>query len=151
LFETLEETQPWYVFCINPNDSQLPNQLEGRSVKGQVRSVGLPEITRRCAQAFPVGMTHREFVDRYREPLAALGISEGSNQERVEQARIAMGLSDHDVVLGQYKVCLLHPARWLRVLTSPAGFPFASGFPETRGPAPCPRCRGAEEEQDARC
>ena len=105
LFETLEETQPWYVFCINPNDSQLPNQLEGRSVKGQIRSVGLPDVAKRCAHTFPVGMTHREFVDRYREPLAALGISEGSNQERVEQTRIAMGLSEHDVVMGQYKVC----------------------------------------------
>ena len=36
LFETLNETQAWFVFCINPNDSQFPNQLEGRSVKGQV-------------------------------------------------------------------------------------------------------------------
>ena len=56
---------------------------------------------------FPVGMTHWEFVDRYREPLAALGISEGSNQERVEQTRTTMGLGNHDVVLGQYKVHLL--------------------------------------------
>ena len=100
-------------------------------MKGQIRSVGLTEITKRCAHAFPVGMTHREFVDRYREPLADLGISEGSNQERVEQTRVAIGLSDHDVVLGQYKVCLqLHSIRWQRSLTSPAGFPFTSGFPE---------------------
>ncbi|KAH9913588.1 P-loop containing nucleoside triphosphate hydrolase protein [Fomitopsis serialis] len=35
LFETLEEMRSWYVFCVNPNDSQLPNQLEARSVKGQ--------------------------------------------------------------------------------------------------------------------
>jgi chitin synthase len=34
-------------FCINPNESRvqtLPNQLEGRSVKGQVRSAGLAQI-----------------------------------------------------------------------------------------------------------
>ena len=94
-----------------PTIPSSPNQLEGRSVKGQIRSVGLTEITKRCAHAFPVGMTHREFVDRYWEPLAALGISEGSNQERVEQTRTAMGLGDHDVVLGQDKVhLLLHSA-----------------------------------------
>ena len=23
--EAIEETQPWYIFCIYPNDSQLPN------------------------------------------------------------------------------------------------------------------------------
>ena len=56
---------------------------------------------------FPVGMTHQEFVDRYRESLAALGVFEGSNQEGVEQTRTVMGLGDHDVVLGQHEVCLL--------------------------------------------
>jgi hypothetical protein len=54
LFETLEETQTWYVFCVNPNASQLPNQLEGRSVKGQIRSLGLTEIARRCVNVSPV-------------------------------------------------------------------------------------------------
>jgi chitin synthase len=28
IFETLKETQTWYVFCVNPNDSQLLNQPE---------------------------------------------------------------------------------------------------------------------------
>jgi chitin synthase len=65
LFETLNETQVWHIFCINPNDSQLPNQLEGRSVKGQVRSAGLLEIARRCVNVFKVNMTPEEFYDRY--------------------------------------------------------------------------------------
>lgn len=77
-------------------------------MKGQVRSIGLSEVARRCANVFQVGMTHREFVDRYRDPLATLGVVEGSNQERVEQTRTSMNLDDHDVVLGQYKVrCML--------------------------------------------
>ena len=54
LFETIEETQSWYVFCVNPNDSQLPNQLEGRSVKGQVKAVGMTEMARRCINVFEV-------------------------------------------------------------------------------------------------
>ena len=66
LFETFEETQTWYVFCLNPNDSQLPNQLEGRSVKGQIRSLGLTEIVRRCVNVFEVGITPHRFCDRYR-------------------------------------------------------------------------------------
>jgi chitin synthase len=71
LFETLNETQVWFVFCINPNDSQLPNQLEGRSVKRQVRTAGLPEIARRCVNTFETNMTPEEFCDRYRDPLAS--------------------------------------------------------------------------------
>lgn len=104
LFETLEETQTWYVFCINPNDSQLPNQLEGRSVKGQVRSIGLSEIARRCGTVFEVGMTPEEFCERYREGLDAAGVMEGDGRERAAQARTAFGLGERDLVLGQHKV-----------------------------------------------
>ncbi|KAJ7487189.1 hypothetical protein B0H11DRAFT_1666479, partial [Mycena galericulata] len=46
LFATLDETQVWHVFCVISNDAQLPNQLEGRSVKGQVRSAGLATAAR---------------------------------------------------------------------------------------------------------
>jgi len=105
LFGTLEETQPWYVFCLNPSDAQLPNQLEGRAVKGQIRSMGLPEISRRCVNVFEVGMTPREFCDRYREHIADMGVMDGDTREQVEQMRTAIGLAESDLVLGQYKVC----------------------------------------------
>ena len=77
LFETIEETQSWYVFCVNPNDSQLPNQLEGRSAKGQVKAVGMMEMARRCVNVFEVGMTPEEFCDRYRDGLTAGSVTEG--------------------------------------------------------------------------
>jgi myosin heavy subunit len=62
LFETIEETQSLYVSCVNPNDSQLPNQFEGRSVKGQVKAVGMTEMARRCVNVFEVGVTWRNFA-----------------------------------------------------------------------------------------
>ena len=104
LFETIKETQSWYIFCINPNDSQLPNQLEGRSVKGQVKAVGMTEMARRCVNVFEVGMTPEEFCDRYREGLAAGGVTEGHGREMVGQARTTFGLGEKDLVLGQHKV-----------------------------------------------
>ena len=85
-------------------DSQLPNQLEGRSVKGQVRSAGLPEIARRSVNTFEVNMTPEEFCDRYRVPLGEIGVIEGSHQEQVEQSRTAFSLKERDIVLGQHKV-----------------------------------------------
>jgi chitin synthase len=104
LFETLDETQPWFVFCVNPNDSQLPNQLEGRSVKGQVRSACLTEVAKRCATFFEVGMTPDEFCERYKEPLDDVGIVEGDSAERVSQAATAFSFGERDVVLGHHKV-----------------------------------------------
>ena len=104
LFKTIEETQSWYVFCINPNDSQLPNQLEGRSVKGQVKAVGMTEMARCCVNIFEVGMTPEEFCERYRDGLTTGGITEGHDREMVAQARTAFGLGDKDLVLGKHKV-----------------------------------------------
>ncbi|KAF8513208.1 glycosyltransferase family 2 protein [Gautieria morchelliformis] len=110
LFQTLDETQPWYVFCINPNDAQLPNQLEGRGVKAQVRSSGIPEIAKRSAVVFEANMTPDEFCDRYKDQINALGVTEGAPPEQIEQARTALSLGEQDIVLGQYKVFLTHAA-----------------------------------------
>ncbi|KAF8905955.1 glycosyltransferase family 2 protein [Gymnopilus junonius] len=110
LFETIDETQPWYVFCINPNDSQLPNQLEGRSVKGQVKALGLTEVARRCVNVFEVGMTPREFAERYMEGLQAGGVVEGDEREVVQQARTVFGLNERDLVLGTHRVFLSQTA-----------------------------------------
>ncbi|KAF8523712.1 glycosyltransferase family 2 protein [Hysterangium stoloniferum] len=110
LFQTLDETHPWFVFCINPNDAQLPNQLEGRGVKAQVRNSGLPEMAKRSAVVFEASMTPEEFCERYKDQIGGLGIIEGNYAEQIEQARTSLGLGDHDLVLGQYKVFLSHVA-----------------------------------------
>jgi chitin synthase len=104
LFKTLNKTQAWFIFCINPNDSQLPNQLNGQFVKGQVRSVGLSGITMQCVNMFEVNMKLEEFCDRYGEPLAEIGMVEGLCEDQVEQSRMALSLQPRDVVLGQRKV-----------------------------------------------
>ena len=100
----LDETQPWYIICIDPNDLQLPNQLEGRSVKEQVKCTGLVEIAKRCTNMFEVNMTPEEFCEQYSEGLEGGGISEGDPRERVDQAGITFGLGDQDLVLGRHKV-----------------------------------------------
>ncbi|KIK18436.1 hypothetical protein PISMIDRAFT_14352 [Pisolithus microcarpus 441] len=87
LFDTLGDTQNWFIFCINPNDSQLPNQLKERSVKGQVHSAGLVEVAERGGSNVQGG--------RDRTPA-----------EQIERMRVALGLGETDVVLGQHKVFL---------------------------------------------
>lgn len=69
LFHT---TPPWYIFA-----SQVPNKLEGRSVKGEVKSMVLAEIGKRCISMFEVGMAPREFCERYSEGLEGGVISGG--------------------------------------------------------------------------
>ncbi|KAJ7722410.1 glycosyltransferase family 2 protein [Mycena metata] len=117
LFVTLSETQPWHVFCINPNESQLPNQLEGRSVKGQVRSANLTAVATRCGggekggvRVWEVGMTMEEFVERYGGEESAWAAGGGSDRDKVERARKEAGLGEADVVIGVHKVYLTQPA-----------------------------------------
>lgn len=108
LFSTLDETQAWFVFCLNPNDSQVPMQLEGRAVKGQIRSTGLTEIAKRNANVFEANMTPTEFCDRYKDHLSSLNIQEGDEASRVEQTRTALDLQDRDIVLGSSKVSIYY-------------------------------------------
>ncbi|KAF8437697.1 P-loop containing nucleoside triphosphate hydrolase protein [Boletus edulis BED1] len=110
LFETLSEMQSWFVFCMNPNDLQLPNQLEGWSIKGQIQSLGLTEVSKRNVNIFEVGLTLDEFHTWYGEPMAKMGMMDGSAKEKVEQTRNILGLQETDIVLGQYKVFLSQAA-----------------------------------------
>jgi chitin synthase len=147
LFDTFEETQTWYVFCINPNDSQLPNQLEGRSVKGQVRSIGLSEVARRCVVVMQVGMTPEEFCERYKEGLDMVGVSEGDERERAMQARTAFGLGDKDLVLGQHKVMVWILSERFKVIDGRfLGVFIAESIPFVRRPVEVEGCRGTETE-----
>ncbi|KDQ13770.1 glycosyltransferase family 2 protein [Botryobasidium botryosum FD-172 SS1] len=107
LFDTLEETHVSYVFCLNPNDSQMPAQLETRGAKAQVRNMGIPEMARRSGVVFEVSMTPEEFCERYRDQLNSLGIMESMEHgEQIETARTALGLGEEEVVQGQFKVFL---------------------------------------------
>ncbi|KAI6017295.1 hypothetical protein BKA83DRAFT_4001662, partial [Pisolithus microcarpus] len=67
LFDTLGDTQKWFTFCINLNDSQLPNQLKEQSVKGQVRSAGLVKVAEQDVCVFEVSRTPEEFCQQYRD------------------------------------------------------------------------------------
>ncbi len=64
------------------------------------------QIAQRNKCVFEVGMPFGEFVERYREPLEDKGVHEGNERERVEQARMAFGLGERDVVVGVQKVRL---------------------------------------------
>jgi chitin synthase len=106
LFATLDDTNPWYVFNINPNDAQLPNQLEGRGVKAQVRSIGLSDMAKKAAQGvFEATMSPVEFCNRYRDQLNVFGVqAEDEPIARVVAMRDALGLAEKDIVIGKFKV-----------------------------------------------
>ncbi|KAJ7724605.1 glycosyltransferase family 2 protein [Mycena maculata] len=118
LFATLSETQAWHVFCINPNDAQLAAQVEGRAVKGQVRSAGLSAAARRYSGGtWEVGVGVGEFWARYGGVLSERGVDVAEEAQEgpegragVERARQVFRLGDRDLVLGVQKVYLSQKA-----------------------------------------
>lgn len=115
LFETIEETKPWFVLCLRPNDNQLPNQFEARVVKQQIKCIGIAEMARKLLNEYSVNMTYEEFCSRYAEvPVLSAanmqGATGGEAKQKFSAAKEVMGWSDNDAASGRVKVFLSHAA-----------------------------------------
>ncbi|KAF7729534.1 hypothetical protein EC973_004208 [Apophysomyces ossiformis] len=75
LMATLEETIPWFVFCLRPNDAGAPNTFDTKSVKGQVRKFNLTAAVERLRTVYTISFEHAEFVERYVHILQTIGIT----------------------------------------------------------------------------
>ena len=105
LLATFEHAQPWYIFCLRPNESQLPSQVEIRSVKAQIRSLGLTEMALRLQTSFEVRMSHREACDRYAEDFNIRGIAVGPpDAQRLQDLKRVLQLSDAQMAIGTTRV-----------------------------------------------
>lgn len=116
LFETLDETKPWFVLCLRPNDNQLPNQFEARVVKQQIKSYGLSEMARKLLNEYSVSMTHEEFCERYASSPALTAVSmrgavAGEAKQKFAAAKEVMGWTDQEAASGRVKVSLETEAR----------------------------------------
>ncbi|KAF8872467.1 chitin synthase-domain-containing protein [Infundibulicybe gibba] len=104
LFGTLGETQAWFVFCINPNNSYLPSQFDGRSVTNQVRSLGLGAIAEANTGVLNISISPQEFVERY-------GTIFGLDTNSVFQKAVAdFHWGEREALAGNHKFFLCHDA-----------------------------------------
>ena len=100
LLSTFDQAQPWFVFCIRPNDSQLPSQVETRSVKSQVRSYGLTEMAQRLQVCYEIKMSHSEFCERYPGEFGLKGINGGADLDKLHNLRRLMDLKETQMGIG---------------------------------------------------
>ena len=132
LLSTFDQAQPWFVFCLRPNDSQLANQVEIRSVKAQIRSLGLVEMAQRLQTCYEVRMTHQEACERYAEEFVVRGIPEGPAWvDRLQDLKRVMKLGDVSMGMGVNRVS--YNISLGRELT-PAGLPIPRRLSPLRGP-----------------
>jgi chitin synthase len=105
LLSTFDQAQPWLVFALRPNDSQLPAQVETRSVKAQIRALGLSEIAQKMQTSYEVRMSHREACERYMEEFEVRGIPEGpAYVDRLNDLKRVLKLGDTQMGIGANRV-----------------------------------------------
>lgn len=108
LISTLATTKVWQVLCLRPNDAQLPNQLESKLLKHQIRALAIPELVTRLRGEWSANLSAKEWWERYGnvEPLREVGSSLNNLmfRDKVLKAKEVFGWGDKDMAVGKTKV-----------------------------------------------
>ncbi|KZF23501.1 glycosyltransferase family 2 protein [Xylona heveae TC161] len=74
-------TNPYFVFCLKPNDRRIANQFDSKCVRTQMQTFGIAEISQRLRSAdFSVFLPYGEFLGL----AEAEAVVVGSEREKVE-------------------------------------------------------------------
>src|SRR5690606_24105223 len=74
-------TNPYFVFCLKPNDRKIANQFDSKCVRTQVRTFGIAEISQRVRSAdYSVFLRFGEFLGLAESD----GLIVGSEKEKAE-------------------------------------------------------------------
>lgn len=74
-------TNPYFIFCLKPNDRRIANQFDSKCVRTQVRTLGIAEISQRVRNAdFSLFLPFGEFLGL----AEAESIIVGSEREKAE-------------------------------------------------------------------
>lgn len=110
LLNTLASSKTWNIFCIRPNDAQLPNQVDSKLLKHQIRSLGLAELAQRLRGEWTVNLELKEWRDRY----SSVSILADESQmlapltyrDKALKVKDLLGFSERELTVGKSKVCL---------------------------------------------
>nr|ODN91163.1 chitin synthase [Cryptococcus depauperatus CBS 7841] len=108
LLQSFEQTQLWYIFCICPNDSQLPSQVDLRSVKGQTRSLGVAEIAQKLQTCWEVQLPHIEACTRYQKLFRDRNIAAAQPVDKLRDFKKRLQLNEFEMGIGLEQVFFSH-------------------------------------------
>ncbi|KAJ1723994.1 hypothetical protein LPJ53_001689 [Coemansia erecta] len=108
LISALDETLPWFVHCINPNDHQEPHTWDKDHVQRQLTAYGIVDIARAKSAEFTASLLHNDVVTRYNVAFKKYVRTKEKTGavERCQALRRAMGWDDSDMAIGKKKVFL---------------------------------------------
>ncbi|KAJ1848470.1 hypothetical protein LPJ57_008561, partial [Coemansia sp. RSA 486] len=108
LISALDETLPWFVHCINPNDNQEPRTWDKDHVQRQLAAYGIADVARAKSAEFTASLLHSDVATRYSVALKKYVRTKEKTGavERCQALRRAMGWDDSDMAIGKKKVFL---------------------------------------------
>ncbi|KAJ2727205.1 hypothetical protein GGI07_000089 [Coemansia sp. Benny D115] len=108
LISALDETLPWFIHCINPNDHQERGVWDKEHVQRQLSAYGIIDIARGKNAEFTASLLHNDLTTRYNVAIKKYVRTKEkmSTAERCEALRRAMGWDDTDMAIGKKKTFL---------------------------------------------
>ncbi|KAH7128734.1 chitin synthase-domain-containing protein [Dendryphion nanum] len=108
---SLGKANPYFIFCLKPNDRRIANQFDSKCVRTQIQSLGVAEISQRLRIAdFSVFMPFAEFLGL----AEAEGAVVGSEKERAETVLDSKPWRENEVRVGATGVFLSERC-WLEI------------------------------------
>ncbi|KAJ2160360.1 hypothetical protein GGF46_002308 [Coemansia sp. RSA 552] len=114
---SLDDTLPWFVLCIKPNDQARPRASDVRRIQAQSDAFSLSSVSQRKAAEFAAVLAISDFCQRYQTVIdeyvaGSPGIAD--DLTKCMALKKALQFSDADMALGKTKVFLSFGA-WRRV------------------------------------
>jgi chitin synthase len=106
-----QSVNPYFIFCLKPNDRKIANQFDSKCVRTQVQAFGIAEISQRVRNAdFGVFLPFAEFLGLAESEAAILG----SERERAEAVLSSKQWRENEARVGTTGVFLSERC-WLEI------------------------------------
>ncbi|KAK4541664.1 hypothetical protein LTR36_007808 [Oleoguttula mirabilis] len=121
---TAPNTNPYFVFCLKPNDRRIANQFDSKCVRTQIQTLGIAEISQRLRNAdFSLFMPFGEFLGTAEGEVSVVG----SEREKAEMILEDKSWPSNEARIGSTGVflserCWRQVARVADLGTAPAPF-----------------------------
>ncbi|KAH7371094.1 chitin synthase-domain-containing protein [Pyrenochaeta sp. MPI-SDFR-AT-0127] len=120
---SLRKANPYFVFCLKPNDRRIANQFDSKCVRQQVQALGIAEISQRLRVAdYSIFMPFAEFLGLAQTDVSIVG----SEREKVESVLDSRPWRENEVRVGATGVFLSERC-WLEIANITNIAPYARG------------------------
>jgi chitin synthase len=120
----LRKANPYFVFCLKPNDRRIANQFDSRCVRQQLQAYSIPELSQRLRVAdYSIFMPFAEFLGHAQTDTGIVG----SDREKVEMVLDSRPWRENEVRVGTTGIFLSERC-WLEIANIADLPPNARGY-----------------------